>query len=76
VNTSHEPFSNIALSLLGDATVPAMLWLALGRPWLFFPMLGLALAGTTALLWWLGRFLRQLWRRLAGGSDALAPTSI
>jgi hypothetical protein len=32
VNTSPEPFSNIALSLLGDAAVPAMLWLACEHP--------------------------------------------
>ena len=32
VNTSPEPFSNIGMSLLGDATVPAMLWLSWGTP--------------------------------------------
>lgn len=75
VNTSPEPFSNIGLSLLGDATVPAALWLAFAHPWLFFPLLGLALALMAVLLWKLGRFLGKVWRRLAGGSDALAPTS-
>lgn len=63
VNTSPEPFSNIGLSLLGDATVPAALWLAFAHPWVFFPLLALALAGMAALLWWLGRFLLQLIRR-------------
>ena len=75
VNTSPEPFSNIGLSLLGDATVPAALWLAFAHPWVFFGALALALALMVVLLWKLGRFLRQLWRRLAGGSNALAPTS-
>jgi hypothetical protein len=28
VNTSPEPFSNIGMSLLGDVSVPALLWLA------------------------------------------------
>src|SRR5204862_8228943 len=31
-NTSPEPFSNIALSLLGDGAVPAMLWLSWAHP--------------------------------------------
>ena len=70
VNTSPEPFSNIGLSLLGDATVPAALWLAWVHPWLFFPLLGLALAAMLALLWILGRFLRQWLRRLSGRGDA------
>jgi hypothetical protein len=32
INTSPEPFSNIGLSLAGDAVVPAMLWLAWAHP--------------------------------------------
>jgi Domain of unknown function (DUF4126) len=35
VNTSPEPFSNITLSLLGDASVPVLLWLSWEHPvWL------------------------------------------
>ena len=66
VNTSPEPFSNIGLSLLGDATVPAALWLAWAHPLLFLPLLALALVGMLATTWMLGRFARQwllrLWR--------------
>ena len=75
VNTSPEPFSNIGLSLLGDATVPAALWLAFAHPWAFFGVLALALALMAVLLWKLGRFLGKVWRRLAGGYNALAPPS-
>ena len=32
VNTSPEPFSNLALSFLGDAAVPGTLWLAFTHP--------------------------------------------
>ena len=32
VNTSPEPFSNLGLSLLGDAAVPTMLWLSWSHP--------------------------------------------
>jgi len=65
VNTSPEPFSNIGLSLLGDATVPAALWLAWVHPWLFFPLLAIALAVMGVTLWLLGRFLRQALRHLS-----------
>jgi hypothetical protein len=70
VNTSPEPFSNIGLSLAGDAAVPAALWLAWAHPWLFFPLLALVLAAMLAMLWLLGRFLRQWLRRLSGRGDA------
>jgi hypothetical protein len=75
VNTSPEPFSNIALSLAGDAAVPAALWLAWAHPWAFFGVLALALGLMAVLLWRLGRFLRQLLRRLVGGSGAGLPAA-
>jgi hypothetical protein len=63
VNTSPEPLSNIGLSLLGDAAVPVMLWLAWEQPWVFFPVLTLALLLAVVLIVVLFRFLRALWRR-------------
>jgi Domain of unknown function (DUF4126) len=75
VNTSPEPFSNIGLSLAGDAAVPAALWLAWAHPWAFFAALALALALMGVLLWKLGRFLGQLLRRLSGGGGGRAPTT-
>jgi hypothetical protein len=63
VNTSPEPFSNIGLSLLGDAAVPAMLWLAWEEPLWFFVALGLAVALALTLIFVLWRFVRSLWRR-------------
>lgn len=53
-NTSPEPVSNWALSLLGDAAVPAMLWLAFEHPFVFFAVLGVVVAAmlvVTVLLW-------------------------
>jgi len=64
-NTSPEPFSNIGLSLLGDAAVPVMLWLSWEHPVWFFGALALALVvmvTTTVLLF---KFLRALWQRLS-----------
>jgi hypothetical protein len=39
VNTSPEPFSNVAMSLLGDGVVPVMLWLSWAQPMVFFAAL-------------------------------------
>jgi hypothetical protein len=70
VNTSPEPFSNIALSLAGDAAVPAMLWLAWEQPVWFFVALAVALIVMIALIVVLFRFLRGLVRRLTGQAGA------
>jgi len=66
VNTSPEPFSNIGISLLGDAAVPGMLWLALEHPLWFFGALALALLGMVAVTVALAKFLRALIDRLRG----------
>jgi hypothetical protein len=63
VNSSPEPFSNIALSLLGDLAVPTMLWLAVEHPQWFFPLLAVALVLAIVLIVVLFRFLRALFRR-------------
>ncbi len=49
VNTSPEPFSNLALSLSGDAAVPSMLWFAWSHPWAFFAVLAIVVAVMIAL---------------------------
>jgi hypothetical protein len=63
VNTSPEPFSNIGLSLRGDAAVPALLWLAWEHPLWFFPVLALAIVLAVVLIVVLFKFLRGLVRR-------------
>ncbi len=63
-NTSPEPFSNIGLSLLGDATVPVMLWLAWSHPLVFFFALALALVVMAGLIVLLFKFVRGLAGRL------------
>jgi Domain of unknown function (DUF4126) len=65
-NTSPEPFSNLGLSLLGDAAVPAMLWLSWAQPVWFFVALAVALAVMVALTWMFAKFLRALVARLSG----------
>jgi hypothetical protein len=76
VNTSPEPFSNIGLSLLGDAAVPALLWLAWQHPTVFFIALGLSIVLALVLTVMLFRFLRLLWRRLAGRGDNVTSPAV
>ncbi len=66
VNTSPEPFSNIALSLAGDALVPAMLWLALAHPLWFGLTLVPVVAASVVLTVLLFKFLKALIGRLSG----------
>lgn len=66
VNTSPEPFSNVGLSLLGDAMVPTALWLSWTRPLGFALLLVVALGAMVAAIWWLGRTWRQLTALIAG----------
>ncbi|MFO0688005.1 MAG: DUF4126 domain-containing protein [Myxococcota bacterium] len=64
VNASPEPFSNVGLSLLGDAAVPGMLWLAWEQPGWFFAALGVAVVGALVATVVLFRVLRGLARGL------------
>lgn len=67
INTSPEPFSNIGASLLGDAAVPVMLWLAWNHPVIFFVCLVLALVVMVTLIVVLMKFLRGLIAMLRSG---------
>ncbi len=65
VNTSPEPFSNIAVSLTEDGFVAFMLWLAAAHPPLFAIALVLSIALAIVLLVFLFKFLRIVVRRLS-----------
>lgn len=67
VNTSPEPFSNVAVSLLEDGLVVFMLWLALTHPTLFAIALTLVLALAVLLLVLLYKFLMMIVRELSQG---------
>lgn len=62
-NTSPEPFSNIGLSLLGDAAVPALLWLAWQHPLWAGAALVLGVVLAVVLITVLFKFLRKLLQR-------------
>ena len=72
VNTSPEPFSNLLLSLAGDAAVPLMLWLAVEHPAVFWPVLVLALLLALVLIVVFFKFLRALLRRFMPGPPRAA----
>ena len=72
-NTSPEPFSNVGLSLLGDAAVPAMLWLAWEHPVAAIVAVLIALVVMVTLTIVLMKFLKTLigsLRRRFGGAHA------
>lgn len=71
-NTSPEPFSNIGLSLLGDAAVPALLWLAWEHPLWALAALAVAVAVAVVLVVVFFKFLRALLRRFFPGPRASA----
>jgi hypothetical protein len=64
VNTSPEPFSNVGMSLLGDALVPTALWLSWTHPLVFALLLLVCVVAMAGLIWVLGRFLGQLATRV------------
>ncbi len=65
VNTSPEPFSNLAVSLLEDGLVVGALWLAVQHPLLFAIALTITLVLTVLLIVALFKFLKAIGRRLA-----------
>jgi hypothetical protein len=65
VNASPEPFSNLALSLVGDAAVPGLLWLSWTHPLAFFAVLAVGVALALGLSFTLWRFVRRRLARLA-----------
>ncbi len=73
LNTSPEPFSNIAVSLLEDGLVVGMMWLATNYPVAFGVALVIVLVLSICLLVVLLRFLKALVKRIKtwlGGSGA------
>ncbi len=75
LNASPEPFSNLAMSLLGDAVVPLSLWLSWAHPTVFVAVLAAALVVMVALTWVLAKFLRRLVRRVSGWFGAGLPST-
>ena len=72
VNTSPEPFSNLALSFLGDAVVPGALWLAFAHPVVALIVLAIATLSMVAIIALLMKFLRGLIAKMRGRDDGVS----
>lgn len=64
INTSPEPFSNIAMSLVEDGLVIGAVWLATNHPVIFGILLLIVLVLMWIVTWMLFKFLRAAFRRL------------
>ncbi len=64
VNTSPEPFSNMAVSLFEDGFVVFMLWLAVAHPAVFAVVLVISIVAAIVLMVVLFKFLRAVARRV------------
>jgi|SRR5450755_2387745 Domain of unknown function (DUF4126) len=71
LNTVPEPFSNVAMSLLGDGAVPVMLWLSWSHPLVFFVSLTVAVIVSLGIVWVLWRFIGRMLRRLRSSGKAM-----
>ncbi|PKO27106.1 MAG: DUF4126 domain-containing protein [Betaproteobacteria bacterium HGW-Betaproteobacteria-9] len=63
INTSPEPFSNIAMSLVEDGLVVGAVWLATNHPLVFGVLLVIAVVLMWIVTWMLFKFLRAVFRR-------------
>lgn len=74
INTSPEPFSNVAMSLLEDGLVVGIVWLATNEPLIFGGVVVVAVLVMWVTTWLLFKFLRAALRRLRDlFSSASAP---
>jgi len=69
VNTSPEPFSNVAVSLTEDALVVGGAWMATQYPLLFLGLIALFVLIAVLLLGLLVRGARRMFRRTAPAED-------
>jgi Domain of unknown function (DUF4126) len=66
VNTSPEPFSNIAVSLAEEGAVMGMMWLATNHPIAFGATLFVVLVLSVWLVFVLFKYLKAIFRRVIG----------
>lgn len=64
INTSPEPFSNVAMSLVEDGLVIGIVWLATNEPLIFAGVALVAVLVMWVVTWMLFKFLRAAFRRL------------
>lgn len=72
INTSPEPFSNVAMSFVEDGLVIGIVWLAANEPLIFAGVVAVAVLVMWVITWMLFRFLRAVLRRM---QSFLSPAS-
>jgi hypothetical protein len=72
INTSPEPFSNIAASLIEDGLVVGAVWLATNHPVAFGVLLVIVVLLLAVVTWVLFKFLRAVFRRVRGFFSSMA----
>jgi hypothetical protein len=65
INTSPEPFSNLAMSLVEDGLVVGAVWLATQHPLVFGVLLVIVVVLMWIVTWMLFKFLRAVIRRMS-----------
>ena len=63
INSSPEPFSNLAMSLVEDGLVVGAVWLATNHPLVFVILLAITVVLMWIATWMLFQFLRAVFRR-------------
>jgi len=63
INSSPEPFSNVAMSLVEDGLVVGAVWLATNSPVVFIVLLVITVVLMWVVTWMLFKFLRAVFRR-------------
>jgi hypothetical protein len=63
INSSPEPFSNLAMSLVEDGLVVGAVWLATSHPVVFIVLLVIAVVLMWIVTWMLFKFLLAVFRR-------------
>ena len=63
INSSPEPFSNVAMSLVEDGLVVGAVWLATSHPVVFIVLLVITVVLMWVVTWMLFKFLRAVFRR-------------
>ena len=72
INSSPEPFSNVAMSLVEDGLVVGALWLATSHPLVFAVLLAITVVLMWIVTWMLFKFLRAVLRRARSFFSATA----
>jgi hypothetical protein len=76
INTSPEPFSNVAMSLAEDLGIAGLLWLAFAHPWIALATVVVLVVIAVWLIVKFARLIRRMGARLRGAPPVAAGTAL